>query len=201
LCSGGLRLVTFVARGLLAELDVLDDMLGRLHHDVTALVEALAPGAAGDLVEVAGAEDGRLPAVELAEAREQHRADGHVDADAERVGAADDLQEALLRQLLHEHAVLGQQARVVQADAVPEPLADLGAVRAREPELGDGVRDGGFLVLRADLQAGEVLGATGRIGLREVDDVGRRLAFVGELLEGVGERDLGVGEVERHRPV
>jgi len=34
----------------------------------------------------------------------------------------------------------------MQPDAVPQPLADLGAVRAREAEIGDGVRDGRLLV-------------------------------------------------------
>jgi len=139
-------------------------------------------------VEVARAEDGGLPAVELAEPREQDRADGHVDADAEGVGSADDLQQALLRELLDEHSVLRQQAGVMQADAVPQPLADLRAVRARETEIGDGVSDGRLLVPRADLEASEVLGAAGRVGLREVDDVRRRLAFFGELLERVRQR-------------
>ncbi len=76
-----------------------------------AVVEALAPGAPGDLLEVAHAEDGRLLAVVLAELREEHRADGDVHADAERVGPADDREQALLRELLDEEAVLGRAAR------------------------------------------------------------------------------------------
>ena len=79
----------------------------------------------------------RLLAVELAQPREQDRADRHVDADAERVRAADHLQQARLRQLLDQHAVLREQPGVVQADAVPQPLADVGAVRAGEREAGD----------------------------------------------------------------
>ena len=83
---------------------------------------------------------GLLP-VELAQPREQHRADRHVDADAERVGAADDLEQAALRELLDEHAVLRQQPGVVQADAVLQPLADLRPVGAGELEVGDRLRD------------------------------------------------------------
>ena len=83
-------------------------MLGRLRPDVAAVVEPLAAGAAGNLVKVARGEDGGLLAVELAEAREQHRADRHVDAGAERVGAADHLQQPHLRQLLDQHTVLRQ---------------------------------------------------------------------------------------------
>ncbi len=55
----------------------------------------------------------------------------------ERVGAADDLEQPLLRELLDEHAVLRQQARVMQPDALLQPLADVGAVRAGEAEAGD----------------------------------------------------------------
>ena len=96
------------------------------------VVEALAARAPADLLEVADAEDRRLLAVELAELREEHRADRDVHADAERVGAADDLEEALLRELLDEQAVLGKEARVMDADAVPHEALDLLAVRAVE---------------------------------------------------------------------
>ena len=122
---------------LLPEPQVLDDVLRGLRDDEAAVVEALAPGAPGDLVEVARGEDRRLLAVELAEAREEHGADRHVDADAERVGAADHLEQAALGELLDEHAVLRQQAGVVQADPLLQPLADVGAVGAREAEARD----------------------------------------------------------------
>ena len=140
-----------VAGRLLAQADVLDHVLRRLHDHVAAVVEALAAGAAGDLVEVARREERRLPAVELAQPREEHGADRHVDAGAERVGAADDLEQAELRELLDQHAVLRQQARVVQADAVPQPLADVGAVRAREVEVGDARRDRLLLLARVQI--------------------------------------------------
>ena len=48
---------------------------GACDDDAAAVVEALAPGAPGDLVEVARAQVRRLLAVELAQPREQHRAD------------------------------------------------------------------------------------------------------------------------------
>ena len=78
------------------EAQVLDDVLGRVRDDVARVVEALAPGAARDLLKVAHAEHAHFLAVVLAELREEHRADRHVDADAERVGAADDLEQAAL---------------------------------------------------------------------------------------------------------
>ena len=114
-----------------------------------------------------------LLAVELAQPGEHHGADRDVDADAQRVGAADHLEQAELRELLDQHAVLRQQAGVVQADAVPEPLAHVGAVGAAELEAGDPRGDLGLLLAGRDLQAGEVLRAAGGVGLGEVDDVGR----------------------------
>ena len=70
----------------------------------------------------------RLLAVVLAELGEEHGADRDVDAHAERVGAADHLEQALLRQLLDEQPVLGQQAGVVQPDAVAQEALQLLAV-------------------------------------------------------------------------
>ena len=96
-----------VAGGLLAQPEILDDVLRRLDDDETDVVEALAPGAAGDLVEVADAEVRCLLAVELAQPREEDRADGHVDAGAERVRSADHLQQSRLCQLLDQHAYFG----------------------------------------------------------------------------------------------
>ena len=59
-------------------------------------------------------------AVVLRQAGEEHGADRHVDADAEGVGAADDLEQAGLGQLFDQPPVLGQHPGVVHADAVPD---------------------------------------------------------------------------------
>ncbi len=190
-----------VLRRLLAQLDVLDHVFGRLHHHVAPLVEPLAAGAPGDLVEVARAEDRRLPAVELAETGEEDGPDRDVDADAQRVGAADDLQQSALRELLDEHAVLREEACVMQADAVLQPLADIRPVRAAEVEVGHQLRERRLLFPAADLQAGEVLRARRGFGLGEMDDVDGRLGLGHELLERVRERDLRVREVQRNRSV
>ena len=58
-----------------------------------------------------------------------------------------------------------------------QPLADLRAVRAREPEARDRRRDRVLLLARADVEAREVLRAVRRVRLREVDDVDGRLAL------------------------
>ena len=82
------------------------------------VVEALPSGAPGDLLEVADLQDAdRRPSYLQSWVNSTVRI-GHVDADAERVGAADDLEQALLGELLDEQAVLRQQPGVVDADAV-----------------------------------------------------------------------------------
>jgi hypothetical protein len=92
----------------LVDLEILDHVLGGLDDDRAARVEALASRTPRDLLKVADAQDRGLFAVELAELCKEHRPDRHVDADAECVGAADDLEQALLRKPLDEDAVLGQ---------------------------------------------------------------------------------------------
>src|SRR5262245_18512629 len=142
-------------------------MLRRLRHRPAAGVEALAAGASGDLVEVARAQDGRLLSVELAELAEEHRADGHVDAYAQGVGAAEEFEQSLLGELLDEHTILRQQTGMMQTDAVSQPLADFWSVRTAESEALQRAREGGLLVAGADIDAGEVLRALGRLELSE----------------------------------
>ena len=84
------------------KLGVFDLVLRRLGNYHTLGVKARAAGATGNLVELAGAQTTHLVTVELGERGEHHGVDGHVDADAERVGAADDGQQALLRQALNQ---------------------------------------------------------------------------------------------------
>ncbi len=80
-------------------------------------------------------------------------------------------------------------------------LRTVGAVRAREAETRDRGPDRVLLLARAEVEAREVLRAVGGVLLREVDDVDGRLALRGELVERLRERDLGVGVLERHRPL
>ena len=198
LLADDLALLAGVAPGLCLELQVLDDVLGRLGDHAALVIVALATGASADLLEVADAEDGGLLAVELAELREEHGADRHVDADAQRVGAADDLEQALLRELLHDEPVLGEQTGVVDADAVADEALELLAVRAVEARAHQRLVDALLLLLRAVIHAHEVLRFFGAGALREVDEVDGVLALVDELVDRLVERRLGVREVERH---
>ena len=119
------------------ELGVLDLVLRGLGDDHALGVKARATGAAGDLMELTGAQTTHLVAVELGECGEHHGVDGHVDADAERVGAADDGQQPLLRQALDQQAIARQHAGVVHADAAAEQaLEDLAEGRREARALG-----------------------------------------------------------------
>ena len=120
-----------VVAGLGEQLEVLDLVLGRLDDDGARGVVAGPAGAAGDLVELAGAELPGAGAVVLGQRGEQHGADRHVDADAEGVGAADDLEQPGLGELLDQPPVLGQHAGVVHADAVPDQPGQRLAERRR----------------------------------------------------------------------
>ena len=65
-------------------------MLRGLGDDHTLGVKARAAGTTGNLMKLTGAQATHLVAVELSERGEDHGVDGHVDADAECVGAAND---------------------------------------------------------------------------------------------------------------
>src|SRR6266511_1258687 len=84
------------------------------------IVSYRAPGAPGDLVELAGFEQPGLHTVVLGQSGEQHRADRHVDPDAEGVGPADHLEQPGLGERLHQPAVLRQHPGVVHADAMAD---------------------------------------------------------------------------------
>ena len=168
-----LRVVARLGERLL----VLDDVLGRLRHDEARRVEARPSGAARDLVELAGAQRPHPGAVVLRQSREQHGADGHVDADAEGVGAADDLQQTGLRQLLHQAPVLGQHAGVVHADPVPHVAGEIAAELGGEAEVADQVGDLVLLLARAHVDAHQRLRPLHGLRLREVHDVDREPAW------------------------
>src|SRR6185295_10001190 len=168
----------------------LDHVLGRLGDDAPLRVEPLAPGAAGDLLEVADRKGRDLLAVELRELGEEDGADRDVHPDAESVRARDDAQEPLLRELLDEEAIFGQQAGVMDADAEREIAPELLAVRGVEAGVADQLADPLALLAGRDLHAGERLGELRTLALREVDDVDRRLAGFEQALDRLVERRL-----------
>ncbi len=187
-----------VGAGALTQAPVLDLVLRGLDDDGALRVVAGTPGAAGDLVELTRLEDALAGAVELRQPGHEHRADGHVDADAEGVGAADDLEQAGLGEALDEAAVLRQHARVVDADAATQQPRQGLAVGGGEAEVADLGDDPLLGLVVDDLQAGQRLRAFGGLALGEVDDVDRRLAVLQQVLDRLVHRRVHVGEVQRH---
>ena len=186
---------------LLGDPLVLDHVFRRLTHHAAAIVEALAPGAPGDLLEVAGAEDAHLLAVELAELGEDHGADGNVDAHAEGVGSADHLEQTALGELLDQQPVLRQKPGVMDADPVPDHPADLFAVGSVEAELADRLGDAALLVPARDLRAGERLTELCAVALGEVHDVDGCPVGLEQLLDRLVDGPLLVLEIQGHRPL
>ena len=180
---------------------VLDRVLGRLHDDVAGRVEPGAAGAPGDLVELARLEQPVPGAVELRQPGEDDRADRDVDADAERVGPADHLQQPGLRELLDQPAVARQHPGVVDADAAADQLGQRPAEAGGEAERADRLGDRVALLARAELRRQQRLRPLQGRGLREVHDVDRRLVGRDELLEQLVQRLHRPREVERHGPL
>ena len=172
-----------VVAGLLDQAVVLDDVLGRLHDHGARGVEAGSARSTRDLVELTGLEHPLPAAVVLREAGEHHRADRHVDAHTEGVGAADDLQQPGLRELLHEAPVLRQHPGVVHTDTVLHQARQGLAESGTEPEAADQLGDPVLLLAGADVDAGERLGTFERRDLGEVHDVDRRLVGGEQLLD------------------
>ena len=194
-----LLVVAELGRGLGHRLDVFGHVLRGLDHHGAGGVIAGPAGPAGDLVELAGVQQPGADAVVLAQRGEQHGADRHVDAHPEGVGAADDLQQAGLGELLHKPAVFGQHAGMVDADAVPDqPVEGLAEARG-EAEAGDELGDLVFLLAGADVDAHQVLGPVDRLDLAEVHHVDRNLLGGEQLFEGLVDRSLFVVVVQRNR--
>jgi len=152
-------------------------------------------------MKIARAENAGFLPVELAEPREQHSSDRHIDANAESVRAANDPKQSLLRQLLDQHTVFRKQSGVMQSDALSKPLFDVGAVGTRELEPFEFVRDRRLLLAGTNVEAREILGALCGVELREVNHVNRTATVVDEVLHRLGQRQFRVGIVERHRSI
>ena len=179
----------------------LDRVLWRLHHHIADRVESRAPGAPGDLVELARLQDPLPRTVELGQPGEDHGADRDVDADAQRVRPADHLQQPGLGQLLHKPAVARQHAGVMDTDAAADEPRQRPAEAGGEAKAADRVGDRRPLLARAQLRRHERLRALQRGGLREEDDVDRRAIRPHKLLQELVQRLQRPGELEWHGPL
>jgi hypothetical protein len=165
---------------------------------VALVVEAPSARPSGDLLELPVGEEPGGRAVVLAELGEQHSADRHVDAHAERVGPADHLEQAGLGQLLHEQPVAGEQPGMVQSDPVADEAPQVLADRGVEAEAADLGTYGGLLVFREHVEAAQVLGLLCGGLLGEVHDVDGCPVGPQQFVDRLVERGLPVLGDERH---
>ena len=149
-------------------------------------------------MELTGTELPHPGAVELRERCDEHRADRHVDSDAEGVGAADDLEQAPLGEGFDQAPVARQHPGVMDADAGAHQARKRLAEPRREPEPADLGSDLIALLARGDLGVDERLGPLEGRGLREVDDVDRSLGLLQQPLDDVVDRAPLIREVQRH---
>ena len=68
-------------------------------------------------MEFAGTQLAHLRAIELGQCGQHHGMNGHVDADTQRVSAADHRKKTLLGELLDQTAIAGKHARMVDTHA------------------------------------------------------------------------------------
>ena len=185
------------------KLGVLDLVLGCLGNYHALGIEARAAGATGYLMELAGAQTTHLVAIELGECGEDHGVDGHVDADAECVGAADDGQQALLCQALDQQAIARQHTGVVHADAASKQAFENLTKGRREARSLCRFFDGLALLLAGDAKIGERLCRRKGGILAKVHDIERGLAAAhGELDRALeGGRHIVVAQRNRARGV
>ena len=194
-----LLLLFGVLSGLLELRLVHHDVLGRLGPDRAFVIETSTPGTPSNLRELTVAQDARGAPVVFAELREQHRADRDVDANAQRVSTADDLEEAGLREPLHKESIFRQQPGVVHTDTCDEEPSEALAERRVKAESADQFFDPLLLVLRERVEADVALCCFGCVALREVNEVNRCPTRLEERRYRGMEQRRAVLEVERYR--
>ena len=134
-------------------LGVLDFEFRPFGDNQTFRVEAHTSRTPCDLMEFAGAQFAHFRAVELGQCGQHHGMDGHVDADTQRVGAADYRQQTLLGELLDQTTIAGEHARMVNADSGAQQTLQNLAECGGELRTFDRLRNGGTLFLAGHTRA------------------------------------------------
>ena len=147
-------------------------------------------------MELAGTQTAATGTVKLRQRRNQHGTNRHVNAHAQGVGTADDLEQTLLSQLLHEAAVLGQHARVVNTDTGTHQLIQRLTEARTETELSNQLGDAFLIFLRSNSHRKQRIRLLQRRFLREVHNVDRSLLGLHELLHRLLNRGGGVVEMQ-----
>ena len=147
-------------------------------------------------MELAGTQTAATGTVKLRQRRNQHGTNRHVNTHTQGVGTANHLEQTLLSQLLHEAAVLGQHARVVNTDTGTHQLIQRLTEARTETELSNQLGDAFLIFLRSNSHRQQRVRLLQRRLLREVHNVDRSLLGLHELLHRLLNRGGGVVEVQ-----
>jgi hypothetical protein len=157
-------------------------------------VDSAASGTSGELGVLPRRQLGVRLAIPLAEALDDDRSGRHVDAERERLGGEDDLDEAAAEEVLN-HLLEGREhAGVVSGDAATQALAEL--LEAEDFQIGvgqlragvvEGGVDLGLLLGGGEVEAGlqALLHRLRASGSAEDEDDGREQPLVIELDDGL----------------
>src|SRR5690606_15368442 len=109
------------------------------------------------------------------------------------------LEHPLLRELLDQEPIFRQQPRVMDADAVADPPAEVLAERAVEAKAFELVLDRLLLLFREKVDARQRLRVLGGGALGEMHDVDRRATLLKQLLDRLVDGRFSIAELERDR--
>ena len=179
-------------------LGLLHGASGRENRDVAVGVVPGAARPAGDLVELARIENARAVAVVLGQGGQQHGADGHVDADTERVRPADHREKPSLREPFDEPPVAWKHPGVVHADPRPHQARQRPPETLGKSELSDHLRDPVTLLPAHQAQPDQALRLFHGGSLREMHDIHRRAVRLDEPAHRLRHVVQVVFEVQRH---
>ena len=178
---------------------VLDFEFRPFGDDQAFRVEAHTSRTSRDLMEFAGTQFAHFRAVKLGQCGQHHGMDGYVDADAQRVGAADHRQQAMLCELLDQTTIAREHARMVNADSGAQQTLQNLAECSGELRALDRLRNGGTLFLAGHTCACQGVRRLQCGVLREMHHINRRFASAERQFDGLLQRVKRVFVRQRHR--
>ena len=162
-------------------------MLRRLRHHAALNVEPLAACATRDLLKIPDAQNGEFVAVVFKELGKENGTNRDINTDPKSVGAADDLEQPLLRQFFNQQPVFWQKPGVVQPNAMTQVPLHVFAIGAIEANLPKSFCERALVVFARVVGTHEILRGFGASSLRKVHDVNGRLAVGNKVGEGFVE--------------
>ena len=180
-------------------LGVLDFEFRPFGDDQAFRVEAHTARTPCDLMEFSGPQFAHFRAVELGQCGQHHGMDGHVDADAQRICAADHRQQTLLGELLDQTTIAGEHTRMVNADSGAQQTLQNLAECGGELRALDRLRNGGTLFLAGHTRACQGVRRLQCGVLREMHHINRCFSSAERQFDGLLQRVKRILVRQRHR--